>query len=331
MVKANAYGHGAVEVVNALSGIADAFAVALIDEAIEIRDAASGKEILVFTPPTTEEEGYALAVNAFTASVGDLRSARLIVRVCQKYGVSVSAHLKVNTGMNRYGFRLQDLGKACKLFKCEPRVRVTGIYSHLYATDAAIAMRQRAEFLRAVGLAKGYFSELIAHLSATYGALLGEKFAFDRTRIGLGLYGYLPVENPPAWAESLKKALRVYAKIVGTRTYAHGGVGYGMTSGKRGERLYLRRYGYADGFLRCKENGVDGANEQANALCMDVCVCKGRSKYGAYSPVLTDAEGIAKRTGTIVYEVLCAATRRATFRYQDADEGRKRRKKDGYF
>ena len=89
VVKANAYGHGAEEVVSCLSSVADGFAVALIDEAIAIRAAACGKDILVFTPPINEEEGYALAVNNFMATVPDLRTAKLLVRVCEKYRLSL--------------------------------------------------------------------------------------------------------------------------------------------------------------------------------------------------------------------------------------------------
>ena len=101
VVKANAYGHGAEEVVNALSGVADCFAVALIEEGLAVRAQACGKEILVFTPPTDMEECYLLAVNGFTASVPDLWTARLLSAVCQKYRLPIKIHIKVNTGMNR--------------------------------------------------------------------------------------------------------------------------------------------------------------------------------------------------------------------------------------
>ena len=75
VVKANAYGHGAEEVVAALCGVADCFAVVLIEEGLAIRTAACGKDILVFTPPTDEEECYQIAVNGFIASIPDLFTA----------------------------------------------------------------------------------------------------------------------------------------------------------------------------------------------------------------------------------------------------------------
>ena len=78
VVKANAYGHGAEEVVSALSQTVDGFAVAIVEEAIAIRAAACGKPILVFTPPTEEEEGYLLASNGWIATVDSLKTARLL-------------------------------------------------------------------------------------------------------------------------------------------------------------------------------------------------------------------------------------------------------------
>ena len=173
VVKANAYGHGAEEVVNALSGVADCFAVALIEEGIAIRAATCGKDILVFTPPTEEEEAYVLAVNGFVASVPDLRTAKLLSSVCKKYRLPLKAHLKVNTGMNRYGMNPSMLGKVCKLLQGDPFVRVTGIYSHLCECSLVRAEKQLDLFLRMERICKRYFPAVISHLGATYGAMLG--------------------------------------------------------------------------------------------------------------------------------------------------------------
>ena len=330
VVKADAYGHGAEAVTAALSGVADCFAVALIEEAVAIRVAACGKEILVLTPPTTEEECYMLAVNGFTACVDALKTARLLCRVCEKYCLPINVHLKVNTGMNRYGMNVQTLGKTCKLLQGKCYVRAKGIYSHLCECNLHRAEKQRRLFLRMVDVARGYFPQLIAHLGATYGALLGEKFTFDMVRVGLGLYGYFPcganaktgVAQETLSALPLKKSMVVYAKVVAERKYVFGGFGYGEELDGTGvQRLSVCRFGYADGFLRRKQNGVDGWQDNANNLCMDACVRFGKQERGAWLPVLTDAEEIARQTDTIAYEVLCAATRRAEFIYNLEDWG----------
>lgn len=338
VVKANAYGHGAEETVNALSGVADCFAVALIEEGLAIRAAACGKEVLVFTPPTTEEEVYALAVNGFSASIADLTSANLVCQFCEKHRLPLRVHIKVNTGMNRYGISGVAVGKVCKLLQATPLVQVRGVYSHLRACNTAIAEDQRALFLKALTICKRYFPSFVAHLGGTYGATLGDRYAFDMLRVGIGLYGYLPFKDERiASLLGLKKGMTVYAKTIGARKIGFGGAGYGEAEIEKGARIVVSRFGYADGFLRRQENGVDGWQKNANNLCMDASIRKSSIHKGGWLPILTDAEETAKRTGTIAYEVLCAATRRAEFIY-DYDEialcGRKspssKRKKENF-
>lgn len=326
VVKANAYGHGAEEVVNALEGVADFFAVALIEEGIAIRAATCGKEILVFTPPTDEEEGYALASNGFVASVADLATAKLLSNLCRRFRLPLKVHLKVNTGMNRYGMDGKEMERVCRFLQFDPFVKVTGIYSHLCECAYARAREQRALFEAMQRKCKRYYPEAIAHLSATYGALLGQEFAYDAVRVGIGLYGYLPCEaskKSGVAAEtverlSLQKAMTVWAKTTASRPFVYGGAGYGeVLEERKPEALSVLRFGYADGFLRKKENGVEGCERNANALCMDVCIRENAGNVGEWTPILTDAEKTAALTGTISYEVLCAATRRAEFVYGD--------------
>lgn len=326
VVKANAYGHGAEEVVSALSQTVDSFAVSILDEAIAIRVAACGKEILVLTPPTEEEEGYLLAANGFTATVDSLKAAALLSKVCKQYRLSLNVHLKVNTGMNRYGMNVQTLGKVCKLLRFDPYLRVKGIYSHLCECDLTRAEKQRMLFERMRKVCKRYFPAVISHLGGTYGALLGKKYTYDAVRIGLGLYGYLPcgataktgVAAATVARLDLQKGMTVYAKAISVRKYVFGGAGYGKElTGKKPEYLSVYRLGYADGFLRKRKNGVVGWEKNANVLCMDACVRAGKCRRGQWLPVMTDADQTADLTGTVSYEVLCAATRRAEFVYDD--------------
>ena len=312
VVKADAYGHGAEEVTLALSQTADCFAVAIVDEALKIRLSACGKDILIFTPPLDEAEIVTSAINGFTLTVSDLYTAKRIVETCRKYSLSVKVHLKVNTGMNRYGMQIQALGKTCKYLQNFYCVKVEGIYSHLYDFDIAVCEEQRTRFLRAILVAKGYFPNLCAHLSATYGAPLSKDYAFDMVRIGLGLYGYSPTPLP------LQKAMTVRAPVIVNRAYQYGGAGYGKIDFvSMPKRLSTIRVGYADGFLRKKENGTDGKN--ANNLCMDACIRNEDLKRGEWVTLLSDADETSKKTGTIAYEVLCSATRRAE-RIYDYDD-----------
>ena len=147
VVKADAYGHGAQEVVNALEGVADCFAVALLDEALEIRTTACGKDILIFTPSLCEEDVLMTALNGFTATIPDLWTAKLVAEVCARHHISIKAHLKTNTGMNRYGMHSSMLGKVCRLLWGNPYIQVKGIYTHLYAYTRQSAETQRNLFL----------------------------------------------------------------------------------------------------------------------------------------------------------------------------------------
>lgn len=321
VVKANAYGHGAEEVTFALQGVVDCFAVSLLEEARAIRVAACGKDILILTPPHLEEEIIECARNGFIVTIPNLWTARLALYVCERYCLSLRVHLKTNTGMNRYGTDICSLGKICKLFSKSERIRVEGMYSHLYGNTRVQAEEQRALFLKMLAVYRRYFKDGTFHLSATYGALLGQEFVFDMTRIGIGLYGYFPdgAKDINLSNVHLEKGMEVYATSMGSRRLRFGGAGYGnpLPGLLREEIQYLsvHRFGYADGFLRKKENGVVGAEKNLNALCMDASVRKGRTARGKRVPVMTNAAETAKAAGTISYEVLCAATRRAEFIY----------------
>lgn len=320
VVKADAYGHGAEAVTNVLSGVADMFAVALTDEAISIRTAACGKEILVLTPPTDKETARCIADNGFIASVPDFFTARLLSETAEECGRPIKAHLQTNTGMNRYGMNLSMLGRVCKFLAERKTVEVGGMYSHLYDHSRAECERQRGLFLKMQSVFRRYFKAGICHLSSTYGALLGGEFSFDMVRVGLGLYGYFPDGSEREFqGVRLKKAMKVYAQAVESRKYSFGGAGYGLldeeTKGSF-DRLTVYRAGYADGFSRKRDNGMRGAEKNANNLCMDACIRRGKAVRGSFTPIMTDAAAEAEKTGTIAYEILCAATKRAEFRYE---------------
>lgn len=318
VVKADAYGHGAAETVSALSGVADFFAVALIDEAKALRTAVCGKDILIFTPPINEEETLTIAQDDLIATVPDLWTANLVARACQKYGVRLRVHLKVNTGMNRYGMGISELGKVCKRLKACKAVEVEGAYTHLYECSRVRAREQNARFEKAQAVCNRYFSDLTYHLGGTFAAITEEKLSCNALRIGIGLYGYLPC---PCKRIRLEKAMEVFAQVIAVRKPSYGGLGYGKAVKKqrlqKAGRIFVLRCGYADGFLRIRRNGADGAEKNVNTLCMDVGLRKGRPQRGAWLPVMTDADATAKKTGTISYEVLCAVTRRAERIYDD--------------
>lgn len=311
VVKADAYGHGAEEVAFALQGIADCFAVALLSEAKAIKTPACGKDVLVLCPPIALFEAIEMVQNAFVCTVMGITSARLVARASEICHLPARVHLKVNTGMNRYGMGLSELGRVCNFFKTTPNVKVEGLFSHLHDPFGESAQKQRERFLQAERVCTRYYPTITRHLSATAGALLGESFAFDMVRVGIGLYGYLPFGAEKELP--LKKGMTVSAVSMGSRKYAYGAAGYGkeLSPSEREKFLTILRVGYADGFLRKRENGIVGFEKNAGNLCMDACIQKGKCKRGKEVLVLMDADETAKQTGTISYEVLCSLTRRA--------------------
>lgn len=302
VVKADGYGHGAAETARALAGVADMFAVALVDEGACLRLSCPA-DILVLVPPLSEEEALRGVASGLIFTVGDAADCALVSRAAEKLGKTARCHLKVNTGMNRFGFDLTGFSAFCKSRK--PRnVRIEGIFSHFYMPEnAEVTKNQFVRFQLFCDLAENAFGGLVKHIAATGGLLADGRYALDMVRPGIGLYGYLP--HGFAGALPLKKAMRVYSSAVCSRRFGSGGAGYGAYAGGAGSWLTAVRCGYADGFFR------RGGIGNVNSLCMDVFLYpQKKEKYGEVC-VLSDADAYAEANGTISYEVLVNAGKRA--------------------
>ena len=310
VVKANAYGHGAVAVAQALSGVADMFAVALVEEGAQLRHAGVREDILVLCPPLGEDDVVRGARHRLIFTVSDAEDYRLLGRVCEQYGICVSCHIKVNTGMNRFGFDADAFDKFLA-GRLSGRVRAEGIYSHFYRPeDAETAEKQFALFQRFCAPAERAFGSLLRHIAATGGVLASPVYCLDMVRVGIGLYGYLP-EGFFLPAGTLRPALSVSAQVACAREYRGGGAGYGEYI-PQGKDLCVVRAGYADGFFR--------ANAGKNSLCMDACVEESkRNKYDEVC-IFSDADAYARRHGTISYEALVNVGRRAVREYVSGED-----------
>ncbi len=312
VVKADAYGHGAAAVVNALYGVADAFAVALVSEALAIKQVAAGKEILIFTPPTSEDDVVVAAKNGFTLTATDLKSATLIASAVKRYGLTVSAEIKVNTGMNRYGVYGATLGKVCSVLKRSGQVRVQGVYSHLYSQDKNLCEEQRLRFMDGVKICRRYFPLARAHLASTFGITLGKEYFFDGVRIGLGLYGYSPCDSAKL---PISPVMSGRAICVACRKCLFGGVGYGKErKDLYGQPIAVLRGGYAEGLgLVAESNGVKPP--LVGNCCMDVSFSKAETPVGKKTLLFKNVAPMAAARNTSVYEVLCLLGLRASKEY----------------
>lgn len=306
VVKDDAYGHGAVQVALAIEDMVAAFAVCNVAEGAALRLGGVTRDILVLLPPVTEEEAARAALYGFVVTVSSPYSARLLCRAARQRGVSFRAHLAVNTGMNRIGFRPERVATACRRLEGSP-VCIEGIFSHFYAAeDASAREAQTALFRRACADAGRVYPHLIRHLAATGGILAGAGLQFDAVRPGIGLYGYLPV--PFQGALPLFPAMKVYAPVVQSGKFTGGGIGYARATRAYGSVSAVRA-GYGDGLFR---RGLFGAEGN---LCMDAHVREGGLRAGRYVCVLDDAAAYAEAHGTIAYEVLCRVGEAAERRY----------------
>ncbi|MBO4989074.1 MAG: alanine racemase [Clostridia bacterium] len=221
VVKANAYGHGALQIAEALRPYASSYAVSLVDEGVALRLGGIEGDILVLTPPVDRYDVERANAYDLILTVPDADRAAL----CKDARV----HLALNVGMNRYGFDQRET---------LPPLRVEGIYAHF--TDALPHEEQYADFMRLSEAWKKDYPNAKLHLSATKGFLHDRRYHLDMVRIGIGLYGY--------GAPALKPAMKVYALSVQSRRYERGGFGY--FAGKKTPYVTTLRAGYGDGFFR---------------------------------------------------------------------------------
>ena len=317
VVKADAYGHGGPEVASALERECDMFAVALVEEGVELRVGGIAKDVLVLQPALSEEEALRGACSGLIMTVADCGDYALLLKTAEKYGLAIRCHIKLNTGMNRLGFDGREFREFCRGMLSD-RISVEGIYSHFYMpSDSGVTQLQYDTFCGFLPLAEKTFGKLVKHISATGGILWG-KYRLDMVRPGIGLYGYLP--EGFAGALALKPAMAVWSTAVASRKYRGGGAGYGAYSG--GGTLSCVRCGYADGFFRGLSNRMSvvtaqGPAPQRGRICMDMSMIDLTDlpdvKVGDEVEIFgrrQRVDDLAAILNTIPYELTCAVSKR---------------------
>lgn len=318
VVKADAYGHGAEEVANAIYGVADGYCVSLPEEGVSLRLAGIDKEIIVLAPAVKSDYKTAISYD-LTLSASSEEDIEGISAAAKKLKSAAKVHIAVNTGMNRFGENLPSLWKLIAAAKKSKLISVTGVYSHFYSPEDLSAVNRQCEiFGRAVNLIKEAFPEAVAHISASGGFLQG-KF-YGGVRIGILLYGYYPFCGKSRIKVSVSPAMKVETRIVATGKAEKGqNLLYGDFTAKKSEKYFLVRYGYADGLPRTT------VKNQLNNRCMDVTAVnfdeisdgndlktgKKIKKDGKFYILNKNADKIAEKYGTISYEILTSVAKRA--------------------
>ncbi|SRR5581483_5416407 len=258
VVKANAYGHGAAACARALADAgSDAFGVATVEEAVELRRAGVEGPLLVLTAICLEQLDEFLNY-ALTPALSDLHTIASFEKLLQKRGAALKFHLKIDSGMGRLGLLHSAIDAWLPEVAKLKALRLEGMFSQLansdgdadYSAEQVKNFRAAEERLRAAGLAP---SEL--HL-ANSGGVIGVPDAHGTmVRPGIMLYGCCP---GPALAEKadLKPVLAWYTRIMQVKELPAGAsVGYGRTfAAKRKSRIAALPLGYADGYHRLLSN-----------------------------------------------------------------------------
>lgn len=330
VVKANAYGHGAVAVARRLSREgARRFAVALAEEGVELREAGIEEEILLLSsgdPGALDE----LLARRLTPTVHDVLQARELSAAAASLPRPIAVHLKVDTGMGRLGVPPRDLAEVIGILRAAPGLRLAGTFTQFAsatdpasgATEAQLRVFAAAlSALRDAGLEPG-----LIHASNSAGILAFPGAAFAAVRPGLALYGVAPIGNgsdPAASSDPiLREALTLETRVLAVKTVPAGTpLGYGgafVTD--RTTAVASLPIGYHDGLRRSFSGRVSvllrgGQAPVVGAVSMDVTLVDVTDSGGRPGDrvVVLGREGdhhvsawdLARAAGTIPYEILC--------------------------
>lgn len=341
VLKADGYGHGAPAVARTLERAgAPGFCVALLEEAIELREAGIRTPILVmggYHAGAYEE----IAQHGVVPVVYETGQLEGLARAARILGHEVEAHVKIDTGMSRLGVRMQDLERFAATLATHPQIRVTGLMTHLACADGdgGFTEAQMARFEEATRrLAQLGVAPPIRHVANSAALLRGEAI-LDAVRPGLAIFGVAPRRGGEALSSDLRPVMRVRTEVVDMRTIDIGeSVGYGaLFRAKRSTRIATVPIGYADGLSRQLSNRghvlvrgtrapIVGAvsmdmsmidvTDVPGAALRDEVVVLG-SQEGPLGKDTITADEVAAHAGTIAWEVLTSISRRVPRFYRE--------------
>lgn len=247
VVKNDAYGFGAVPCAGAFVRAGAAMlAVTTLDEALELREGGITAPILVFEPPLAAAAPY-FARHNLTATMDGPDTLAVLARLDKP----VNCHIKLNTGMNRFGTNPADLPALLDALAAASHINVCGLYSHLTTAlepDNAFALRQIAAFNKAREQVLARFPSVCCHLANSAGALKFPQARYDAVRLGSALYGQLGLAR--AYNVALADPFCAKARVAAVRSLAPGDtVGYGREFAARAAmQVAVVPFGYGDGF-----------------------------------------------------------------------------------
>lgn len=340
VVKADGYGHGAIEVAKTLEAAgAYGFGVALAEEGLELREAGVAGEVFVLNGVFGGAHAEVLRAR-LTPVVFSIAEVGAFAKVAGAAPVEV--HLKVDTGMSRLGVPFEEVGQFVERLRSFPGVHVVGVLTHLAASDSdpEFTAVQFARLRDAVGTVRRGGHPVRCVHAANSGGCAPVDGRFDLVRPGLSIYGVTPASwsrlhsrGEQAQAPRLKPALRLRSEIVALRTLRLGDtVGYDRTYkvSREGTRVAIAPVGYGDGIFWtsggrgdvCREVLVAGrrcpvaGRVSMDLTAIDVTSCPEAAigdevtLLGTQGSEEISVTHAAEAAGTIPYEVLTNISRR---------------------
>ncbi|USG66343.1 alanine racemase [Brevibacillus ruminantium] len=340
VVKADGYGHGAVQVgEEALRSGADSLAVAMLDEAVVLRKAGITAPVLVlgYTPVESVEQASQLGIELTAYHTEWIEQAH--EKLKHSGAQPVGIHIKTDTGMGRLGVRTSDeLLSVVEALEKTPYLKWTGVFTHFACADeedTTHTIEQHRSFQTLLSALRDAGKEIPrVHCCNTAAAMVFPEWGYDTIRLGIGLYGLYPSPYlKQRSAVSLLPALSLKTRITHVKTSPEAmTVSYGATyTASPGEQIATLPIGYADGFSRSLSNrgSVLHAGKRSpivGRVCMDQIMVKIESDtahvgdevvlYGRQGEEEISLDEVAALVGTINYEIPCMLNYRIPRVYQ---------------
>ncbi|QDZ14933.1 alanine racemase [Humibacter ginsenosidimutans] len=325
VVKANAYGHGAVPVARAaLAGGADRLGVADVSEALELREADIAAPLLAWLHGARPDFTRTVEANV-ELGISTLDQLDAAIDAAKSTGRVAVVHLKLDTGLSRNGLSADawpTATRAARAAETAGLVRVAGVFSHLSGTspDADTAQADALDRGLADAARAGLDPEFV-HLAASGAALTLPGTRYNTVRLGISIYGLSPFSDREPAEFGLTPAMTLRSRVVATRSIPDGqGVSYGHTYRASGDtNLALVPVGYADGLPRqasgAAEVWIGGARRPvAGRVAMDQIVVDVDGTpasvgdevvlFGDPATGVPSAEDWARAAGTIGYDIV---------------------------
>ncbi|MDE6265810.1 MAG: alanine racemase [Muribaculaceae bacterium] len=333
MVKADAYGAGAVEVASALQGKADYLAVAVAEEGITLRNAGITTPVIILNPISSNYRE--IFDKSLEPTVFDIPELSLLASHLPPETYAYPIHIKLDTGMHRFGFTEDQLEGLVERLNAMPQFKVASIFSHLATADCMdqddYTLYQLRQFEKMSSFIAGRLPYKVRrHILNTAGMMRFPRYQYDMVRLGIGLYGIEPSQSMACGA--LKPVSSLYTRISSVRALNGGDtVGYGRKGViERPTVIATLPIGYADGIDRHLGCGralfyVEGVPcPTVGNICMDLCMIdiSGLREplmavgskveiFGSLNPVTN----LSNRLDTIPYEILVSISPRVKRQY----------------